>query len=109
MNDDERAILWLAIEDFSGTWEVVWQFRALRHQDSDVELNQRAEDVLARLPQRGWVDLYHCEEPYGKLSKLPSGETDSILGEASAWEAPQAEAVSKRICATAEGRKVYEQ
>ena len=109
MNDDERAILWLAIEDFSGMWEVVWQLRALRPQDSDVELNERAKNVLSRLLQRGWVDLYHCEEPYGKLSRIPSGETESILGDASAWEEPQAGEISKRIGATAEGRKAYEQ
>jgi hypothetical protein len=108
MNDDERTILWLAIEDFSGMWEVVWQLRSLRPEDSDAELNRRAKDVLSHLLQRGWADLYHCEEPYGRLSKIPSGETDAILGEAGAWEEPQAGAISKRIGATAKGRKAYE-
>jgi len=109
MNDDERAILWLAIEDFSGMWEVAWQFRSRRPRDTDVELNERAKDVLSRLLLRGWVDLYYCEEPYGKLSRIPSGETDSILGDASAWDEPRAGEVSKRIGATPEGRKAYEQ
>ncbi len=107
--DDERAILWLAIEDYSGLWEVVWQLRSLRPEDPNDALIQRAKDVVAELLQRNWADLFHCEEPYGKLSKISPDEAAASLSQASVWEEPKVGEVSIRIGVTSAGQEAYEQ
>ncbi len=109
MNEDERAILWLAIEDFSGLWETVWQLRSLGPDVDDEVLAQRARNAVAHLLRSGWVDVYRCDEPYGELSLISTDEAVVSLDQPSAWDEPQAGRVSLRIGATENGREAYAQ
>jgi len=106
---DERVILWLAVEEYAELWEVVWQLRSLRPRDSEADLGQVATTVVAGLLQRGWVNLYRCEEPYGELFEIPRDEAEGLLADEASWCEPAAEKVSIRIGATASGEEVYRQ
>lgn len=85
-----------------------WQLRSLRPQDSEVDLSQAAVTVVAGL-QRGRVDLYRCEEPYGELFKIPRDEAEDLLANEASWCEPAANGFSIRIGATASGEEAYQQ
>ena len=44
-----RTALWLAIEDYSGLWEVVWELRKLRPDASEAELRRDAAHAVSAL------------------------------------------------------------
>lgn len=67
---DIKPILGLAIEDYSGLWEVVWQLRALDPKAASEALIARAKVSLMELLARDLVTLYRCQEPYGDMAEI---------------------------------------
>lgn len=103
-----RAALWLAMEDYSGLWEVVWEFQGLDPSSGDIVNRRAACDVISALLSHGLIELYRCEEPYGELMKIPALETAAALKDKSVWHEPARDAISIRIGATPEGEAAYQ-
>lgn len=102
-----KCILWLAIEDYSGLWEVVWEINSRYGELSETERLVLARQVVRDLASRGWVALYRCQEPYGDMVPLSPEEYDEVLLNPANWEPPTADSVSIRIGATEAGERAY--
>lgn len=105
--NDKRALLWLAIEDYAGLWESVWQLRTLHPEYGDAELAHLAQAIVTRFFEDGLVRLYRCHEPYGELSPIEDSQTAGILLSDEHWLEPAAYAVSIRYSATDAGENIY--
>jgi hypothetical protein len=101
------VVLWLAIEDYSGLWEVVWELntRLPRRTNSNVET---ARQVVRELLRRGWIDLYWSQEPYGDPIRIPAEEAEEVLNNDRNWQAPSAGMRSVRIGASETEEEVYD-
>jgi hypothetical protein len=106
--DDFKPILWLAMEDYAGLWEAVWQLRALDSGAESDALVGRARASLRELLARDLVALYLCQEPYGEVVEVRAGEVDALLSSDESWREPAANAVSIRFGATPAGQEAYD-
>ncbi|MEE2523787.1 hypothetical protein V1639_13080 [Pseudarthrobacter sp. J75] len=104
---DMKSILWLAIEDYSGLWEAVWQLRTYTPETADGVLIERAKTVLERLVADDFIRFYRCQEPYGQLCEVKDTEVSDILSNPRHWEEPAADAVSIRFGITSLGQEKY--
>jgi len=102
-----KHILWLAIEDYSGLWEVVWEINSRYGELSETERMVLARQVVRDLASRGWVALYRCQEPYGDMVPLSLEEYERVLLNPANWVQPTADSVSIRISATEAGERAY--
>ena len=99
--------LWLGIEDFSGLWEVEWELN-VRHEAGRGGVNRVAAlGLVFELYERGWVELFRCQEPYGALDVVPRDEVRGLLVSAASWEEPTAHGVSVRFGTTEAGTTAY--
>ena len=98
-------ILWLAIEDVSGLWEVLWDLKS--HYPTMPENERKAISLhtVRELIQRKWIELYSCKEPGGEPKKLPDESVDTTLIDPRNWQEPKPGIISIRIGATDAGRR----
>jgi hypothetical protein len=100
-------VLWLAIEDYSGLWEVLWELNT-RFPKESITNRDRARETVRELLRRRLVDLYWSEEPYGDPIRIPFQEAEAVLDDERNWEEPVPKDRSVRIGATETGEEVYE-
>jgi len=108
MDRNERAILWAAIEDYAGLWELPWELVTTA---PDAPLAGRlplAREILKVLLARDCVALYRGTDFDGEQTAIPAGETGRILAMDENWLEPRPKAVQVRVAATAAGRRAYE-
>jgi hypothetical protein len=105
--DPLPIVLWLAIEDYSGLWEIVWELNT-RSPEDRASNGRRARETVRELLQRGFLDLYWTDEPYGDPVRIPAPEIDAVLDTDEYWDAPTAGVRSVRIGATEAGEEGYE-
>jgi len=103
MNQDAKTLLWLAIEDYSGLWEAVWELRSLHPRADSDELIATSKEVLAGFLRDGLIELYRCVEPYGDMTRVDDGDAPRLLEVAEGWDAPEDGALSVRFSATSAG------
>lgn len=99
-------VLWLAIEDVSGLWEVLWDMKARYPTMVEDERKAVALRAVRDLIRREWIELYSRKEPGGEPLKLPQTGLDTVLGDAGNWREPEPGTISIRIGATDAGRRV---
>ena len=97
-----KRILWAAIEDYVGLWEISWEFGKDAEKPSTADLTE----ILSQYIDQGYVELFHCKEPYGELEKIETNPK-AILAESSNWKEPREGAVSIRVSATEKGQDYY--
>lgn len=105
--NDIKPVLWLAIEDYSGLWEAVWQLRGLHSKATEEALTARAKVALRELLARDLVKLYRCQEPYGDMSEVQGSDVNSLLAADESWREPSVGDVSIRFGATPAGQEAY--
>ncbi len=107
MRDSPLAdvVLWSAIEDFAGLWEVEWELRS--NGVAEDRLRDRARSIVLSLLQSGLVEAFECVEPYGDLRKLDRESAEATIARDESWLEPEADAVSVRIGATPDGEDAY--
>jgi len=98
----EEKILWAAIEDYAGLWEVLWEFGK---EIPSIPFFEIQTTVLSLFNQ-GYIEVFKCKEPYGELTKIDDGCID-IFSDKTNWNPPDQYAVSIRISATERGEKYY--
>lgn len=97
-------ILWLAIEDISGLWEVLWDLKSHYPTMLGNERHAIALRTVQELINRNWIEVYSCKEPGGEPHKLAASDFDTILLDAKNWLEPVPGGISIRIGATDAGR-----
>jgi hypothetical protein len=107
MTDLLPIVLWLAIEDYSGLWEVVWELNT-RFPGNDPSNRRRARETVRVLLDRGLLDLYWSQEPLGDPVRISAEEAQALLDDDRFWEEPVAGGRSVRIGATEAGEEAYE-
>lgn len=107
INQDERVLLWAAIEDVTGLWEAEWELRGLRPEQSDESLRKDAQISIERLLECGYIELFHCQEPYGRLTALDRGDASAAIRDPRWWVPPEFEGTSVRFSATTAGQQLY--
>lgn len=107
MSELARRVLWLAIEDYSGLWEVVWELNSLRPNCSAVENRASARELVSELLHLGLIEIFRCEEPDGEPVAVDKQVGERILSSEESWEPPEFHGVSWRIGATSQGEKAY--
>jgi hypothetical protein len=103
MNQDAKALLWLAVEDYSGLWEAVWELRSLHPQADPDELIEASRAVLVGLLRDGLIELYRCVEPYGDTTPVADADAPALLEAPKGWDVPEDGVLSVRFTATAAG------
>jgi hypothetical protein len=103
----QRVILWAAIEDYAGLWELVWELNTAFPDADESEKLATCQQVTRELISDGHVELFRCEEPDGNLTKLPTDEALTLLSALSSWKTPDDDATSLRVSATTSGEKLY--
>lgn len=107
IDPDPEAVLWLAVEDYAGLWEVTWELRALHSHLPEKELLEKSRLTIVTFLTLDWVQLYRCQEPYGDLTVVPAREAETVTRLDASWEMPQPEGISIRIGATPTGEEAY--
>ena len=100
----EEKALWLAIEDYSGLWEVFWEMDPELTQTQKREI---AEQAVRSLLARGWIALYRCYGVSEEEQPLPLAEYEGALSDPANWNTPTAGSVQVLIGATEEGKRAY--
>ena len=98
----EKRILWAAIEDYVGLWEIPWEFGKDKEQPTRTVLT----DVLSRLLDQGYMEMFRCQEPYGELVKIQV-DPEAILAVGTNWEQPGEGAISIRLSTTEKGQEYF--
>lgn len=98
-----KAILWAAIEDYNGLWEIPWELNSIDEKyPSALPLN-----IAKILLKEELINLYYCQEPYGEMTLISSLEVQKVLLDIKYWEAPLEDSISIRFSATEKGEKLY--
>ena len=105
----ERIIV-LAVEDYSGLWEVIWEINSSFPELSKNDKLSKAKKAIKILKDAGWVAFYYCSEPYGELTPIQARKIDQIIENDLSWEPiHQVEGVrSIRITTTDKGERAYQ-
>jgi hypothetical protein len=98
----EKKILWAAIEDYAGLWEVVWEFG---NEIPSIPFNQIQATVL-ELFKNGYIELFRCKEPDGEVIKIIDNCV-GILNDETNWNVPELFDFGIRISATESGKSFY--
>ena len=102
-----KKILWLGMEDYSGLWEILWELNTLYPEISETKKYELAQNTVQALIDKGYLNLYRCEEPYDKLSKVSSNEAYSLIDDFESWKEPKPNSISLRIGTTQKGEDAY--
>jgi len=98
----EEKILWAAIEDYAGLWEVLWEFGK---EESAAGYNQIQTTVIG-LFEKGFIELYEYNDLNNKKSKIKK-DIINIINEKKNWNPPEKLGITFRISATSNGKKYY--
>jgi len=107
ISEDERVLLWAAVEDVTGMWEAEWELRSRRPEWSNDRLRRCAHVSLKELLRLGYIELFTCQEPYGQLTALDATDSTRAIHDLQWWEPPAFEGISVRFAATPAGRAAY--
>ena len=110
MNAVERNLVWLGVEDYTGLWDASLVVSGILGAGSIEDAREHARRVVESMLDKGWVELYVCQEPLDNdsIELVPPGDRHRILESDSAWEIPEAFGKSVRFAATDEGVAAYE-
>lgn len=106
-SDMMRHVLLLGIEDFSGLWEVIWEFHTRYPDLGEEAANASALEAVMALLGRGYVRLHRCREPYGEMLEIAAEEQRALIVNPANWEPPASGTLSIRFETTPAGEVAY--
>lgn len=97
-------ILWSAIEDFIGLWEILWELNSLQN-----KVNEKAEaiKIIRLLLDNDLIKLYVSRWGTTKLKELSNEEDIRILADARYWDAPEINQECIKVGSTRKGEDYY--
>jgi hypothetical protein len=105
--DDEKTLLWAAVEDYAGLWTAPWELRALHPEQSSQDLVARARPILGRFLEGGLIHLYSCQEPDGEPILIDDLKAAELLEAEESWDEPSDDWLVTLFSATPEGEAAY--
>lgn len=105
--NDEKALLWAAVEDYAGLWTAPWELRALHPDAPDEELRTRSRDILSRYLSEGLIQLFTCQEPDGEPLVMSGEAARCLLDSDAAWLVPGEDWSAYQFSATPLGHVTY--
>ncbi len=105
--DDEKALLWAAVEDYAGLWTAPWELRTLHPEATDNELQTRAREILQRYLSQGLIRLFTCQEPDGEPLVMSDDAARDLLASEAAWLEPGEDWLANQFSATSLGEAAY--
>jgi len=105
LDETQRTVLFLGIEDRSGLWEIRWE-RALFDKPREEQI-QVATDALKELRAHGLVRLYRCQEQDRSFQEIGDEEWERVLSDSGSWDEPGPDSVSIRFETTPAGEQAY--
>jgi hypothetical protein len=103
----ERKILWAAIEDFAGLWELVWELATICPKVAEPDRRSVAERTVRDLLERSCIELYVRSEIGGNEQLVPRARWDQLLSNEANWLEPSTSSIEVLVGATGVGEKVY--
>jgi len=102
------AILDLAVDDYTGLWEVVAAMRKIYPERNDLDLKDTAVIAIKQLLKEGFIGVYRGNNFSGEETKLKAAEAFAALSDERnwAWGAPKLHD-HIRLAATGEGERAY--
>lgn len=105
--NDEKALLWAAVEDYAGLWTAPWELRALHPDATDGDLQARSREILQRYLSEGLIRLYTCQEPDGEPMVMDDAVAMDLLDSDAAWLVPGDDWLANQFSATPLGEAAY--
>ena len=84
----ERNVLWSGVDDWTGLWEVVWEFQTLWPELKGEPATKLAHEVLKDLLVRGLVYLCLFDADTNREQPLSKQEALVLMTRPDAWEPP---------------------
>lgn len=103
----ERKILWAAIEDYAGLWELLWELATSCPEIAEPDRKPVAERVVRELLEHGCIELYERSGIGGRERRVPKARWNELLSNVANWREPSAESTEVLVGATEEGEEVY--
>lgn len=105
----ERMVLDLAVDDYTGLWEIAWGIEA-SHPNADmltvVELAKRAVHSLL---EKGYIEIYEGRKFNGDEHRILQPDRRAVLATEAYWNPPlAADFAHVRVSATEAGEHAYE-
>jgi hypothetical protein len=109
MDELERDLLWLGVEDYTGLWQAVAEARAETEAYSLSEERRQARRAIDSLLSRGFIELFVCQEPLNNetVEIVPPERQSAVLDDAASWEDPEEGGKSVRFATTERGFAAY--
>jgi hypothetical protein len=98
----EKRILWAAIEEYAGLWEIIWEFG---NEIIPVHFSEIQTSVIELL-KKGYIELFRCKDPEGYIIRINDCCID-ILTDKINWDPPDPFDFTIRISATESGENYY--
>lgn len=102
----ERKILWAAIEDYAGLWELVWELASSCPEIPEPERKAVAERIVTELLEHGCIELYERHELGGREGLVPKGRWEELLSNELNWHEPAVGSTQVLVGATPFGEEV---
>ncbi|MFW9928262.1 MAG: hypothetical protein ACFFD1_02615 [Candidatus Thorarchaeota archaeon] len=104
-----KLVLWAAIEDYCGLWEIPWELKNLQNSFNESQLKILSLEIIKFLISGGFIELFYCKEPYGDITKISDTNLYcNLLNQSKYWDIPNSGDKSIRINATQKGEKLYQ-
>jgi len=103
----ERKILWAAIEDYAGLWELIWELATSCPEISEPQRRSVAERVVRDLLEHNCIELYERRGIGEKERLVPRARWDELLSNEANWREPSTKSTEVLIGATPAGEEVY--
>ncbi len=103
----ERKVLWAAIEDFTGLWELVWEVASSCPEVSESDRQLVVQRAVRNLLTLNCLELYERFELGGKEQLVPSARWDELLSNQENWREPSAISTEVLVGATSTGERLY--
>jgi hypothetical protein len=108
--DITPVVIDMAVEDWTGLWEVIWHLNTDYPELAPEQKEQTADHAIRDLLARGLIRLVNFEEIGNEEQAIPGEDTDHVLQQHRNW-LPPAIPFSKhvRFVATEAGIKIWRQ
>jgi hypothetical protein len=109
MDDLERNVLWLGIEDYTGLWEAALEAGPDTEPSSFGAVQARARLVIESLLGGGFIELFVFQGLVvsERAELVPPERHASVLGDDDFWKVPEGEGELAGFAATEQGFAAY--
>lgn len=104
----KRSILDMAVDDFTGLWEIAWRARSLMPEAGEEEIQLTATQQARDLVEQDLLALFRGVSFTGEEVQLSRDESLTAVSDRGEWAPPEAGAVHLRVAATEAGEKAYQ-